>query len=250
MGFALRMAGKSRSEIEAAVQDAARLLRLEPLLQRRPKELSGGQRQRVAIGRAIVRRPKVFLFDEPLSNLDAALRNEMRVELAKLHEQLGATIVYVTHDQVEAMTLGDRIAVFNGGRIEQVGPPVEVYERPANRFVAGFLGSPRINLLPAALLRQAGVALPVGAVEVGVRPEHLSLTAAEAGSSARGELELVEHLGDACLAHVRLTGHPAGVIAKLAAHEAGRWPRHATVALGFDATELMFFDAQGARLAA
>ena len=149
MGFALRIAGRPRKEVDAAVRRAAESLQLEALHDRKPPALSGGQRQRVAIGRAIVREPKVFLFDEPLSNLDASLRTQMRLEMARLHERLGATIVYVTHDQVEAMTLGDRIAVFNAGRIEQVGSPSEVYRRPVNRFVAGFLGSPRMNFLPA-----------------------------------------------------------------------------------------------------
>ena len=147
MGFALKMAGVSKSQRERQVQQAAETLRMTELLQRYPKELSGGQRQRVAIGRAIVRKPKVFLFDEPLSNLDAALRVDMRVELARLHKELGTTMIYVTHDQVEAMTLGSRIAVFNQGVIEQIGAPLEVYQRPANVFVAGFMGAPKINLV-------------------------------------------------------------------------------------------------------
>ena len=141
MGFALKMAGESKAEVAAQVGRVAEILQITPLLDRKPKALSGGQRQRVAIGRAIVRRPQVFLFDEPLSNLDAALRVQMRIELARLHQELGTTMVYVTHDQVEAMTLGQRIAVFNGGRLEQVGAPLELFERPGNRFVAGFLGS-------------------------------------------------------------------------------------------------------------
>src|SRR3954467_15932111 len=147
MAFALKLAGHKPAEVQAAVERAAAILQIAPLLKRRPKELSGGQRQRVAIGRAIVRKPEVFLFDEPLSNLDAALRAQTRVELARLHRELGATMIYVTHDQVEAMTLGQKIVVFNGGRIEQVGTPSELYQRPANLFVAGFLGSPRMNLL-------------------------------------------------------------------------------------------------------
>src|SRR6478609_4188168 len=149
MGFALRIAGRPRAEIDAAVRRAAAALQLEKLLDRKPRALSGGQRQRVAIGRAIVREPGVFLFDEPLSNLDASLRTQMRLEMARLHERLKATIVYVTHDQVEAMTLGDRIAVFNAGRIEQVGTPAQVYREPVNRFVARFLGSPQMNFMPA-----------------------------------------------------------------------------------------------------
>ncbi|MGA1287382.1 MAG: ABC transporter ATP-binding protein, partial [Rubrivivax sp.] len=147
LGFSLRMAGVGRAERDRQVLQAAQTLRIDSLLQRLPKELSGGQRQRVAIGRAIVRNPRVFLFDEPLSNLDAALRVDMRIELKRMHEEIGTTMVYVTHDQVEAMTLADRIAVFRDGLIEQVGAPMDVYERPANRFVATFMGSPRVNLV-------------------------------------------------------------------------------------------------------
>ncbi|MFM7705994.1 MAG: ABC transporter ATP-binding protein, partial [Rubrivivax sp.] len=149
MAFGLQLAKVPAAEIDAAVQQAARILHIDHLLQRKPKDLSGGQRQRVAIGRAIVRQPQVFLFDEPLSNLDAALRVKMRVEFARLHEQLRTTMVYVTHDQVEAMTLADRIVVLSGGRIEQVGTPLELYEHPCNLFVAGFIGSPKMNLLSA-----------------------------------------------------------------------------------------------------
>ncbi len=155
MAFGLKLAGHSKAEIQAAVLRAAQILQIEPLLDRRPKALSGGQRQRVAIGRAIVRKPGVFLFDEPLSNLDAGLRVQMRVELARLHADLGTTMVYVTHDQVEAMTLADRIVVINQGRIEQVGTPLELYRRPSNRFVAGFIGSPKMNFLPCALVSAA-----------------------------------------------------------------------------------------------
>ena len=190
MGFALRVGGMARAEVDKAVRKAADVLQLGALLNRKPRDLSGGQRQRVAIGRAIVREPKVFLFDEPLSNLDAALRNQMRFELARLHRELGATIVYVTHDQVEAMTLGERIAVFNAGRIEQVGPPMALYERPATRFVAGFLGSPSMNFLSARIVPDGAgwaaefngarrIALPAAAgfdpahaTTLGVRPEH------------------------------------------------------------------------------
>ncbi|HEX4858438.1 MAG TPA: ATP-binding cassette domain-containing protein, partial [Usitatibacteraceae bacterium] len=145
MGFALKMAGVGKAQRDEQVQRAAEVLRITELLARFPKELSGGQRQRVAIGRAIVRKPKVFLFDEPLSNLDAALRVNMRIELSRLHKELGTTMIYVTHDQVEAMTMGNRIAVFNRGRIEQLGAPMDLYNKPANEFVAGFLGTPRIN---------------------------------------------------------------------------------------------------------
>src|SRR5438105_7568814 len=151
MAFALRMAGKPRAEVDARVRSSAEILQITHLLDRKPKAMSGGQRQRVAIGRAIVRQPQVFLFDEPLSNLDAALRQNMRVELSKLHRELGATMIYVTHDQVEAMTLADRIVVFDQGVVQQVGTPVALYENPANLFVAGFLGAPKMNLLPSTL---------------------------------------------------------------------------------------------------
>ncbi|MDP9109968.1 MAG: sn-glycerol-3-phosphate ABC transporter ATP-binding protein UgpC, partial [Pseudomonadota bacterium] len=152
MAFGLKLSRVPKKEIDAAVQHAAKILHIEHLLERKPKDLSGGQRQRVAIGRAIVRKPEVFLFDEPLSNLDASLRVRMRYEFAKLHEELNTTMVYVTHDQVEAMTLADRIAVLSAGRIEQVGTPLELYEHPDNVFVAGFIGSPRMNLIPAEVV--------------------------------------------------------------------------------------------------
>ena len=208
LGFALRMAGRPKAEVAAAVGRAAEILKLGALLERLPKALSGGQRQRVAIGRAIVREPRVFLFDEPLSNLDAALRVQMRLELARLHQALGTTMIYVTHDQVEAMTLGDRIALFDGGRLEQVGAPLEVYERPRSRFVAGFLGQPQMNFLPAAQLDAAGHALLTGDARplpagwtLGVRPDHLLLVAD--GPGLRGRVERLEHVGDAALAWVR-----------------------------------------------
>lgn len=219
MGFALRMSGRSKAERETAVNDVAEKLQLTALLDRFPKQLSGGQRQRVAIGRAIVRRPKVFLFDEPLSNLDAALRVQMRIELAKLHADLGTTMVYVTHDQTEAMTLGDRIAVFNQGRIEQVGRPVDLYRNPANRFVAEFLGSPKINMLPyrwnvssSEMIFQGGCALAVQPMHgdvhalqrgdiVGWRPEDMRLS--QPGVGLPGVIEFIENLGDVCVLYVR-----------------------------------------------
>src|SRR3954451_19607648 len=157
MAFALRMAGVPKPERQRKVDEAARILQLEPYLERRPKDLSGGQRQRVAIGRAIVRQPKVFLFDEPLSNLDAALRGQMRIELLRLHEELKATMIYVTHDQVEAMTMADKIVVLQAGRVEQVGSPLELYHHPTNLFVAGFIGSPRMNMLPVRVVEANGV---------------------------------------------------------------------------------------------
>ena len=161
MGFGLRMAKTPKAEIRRKVEEAAEVLELTPLLDRKPAHLSGGQRQRVAIGRAIVRDPKIFLFDEPLSNLDAALRGQMRIEIARLHQSLDATMIYVTHDQVEAMTLADRIVVLNGGRIEQVGSPIELFERPANLFVAGFIGSPRMNILSGTVSAALGDAVEV-----------------------------------------------------------------------------------------
>ena len=169
MCLALKQAGVSRPEIDRSVERASTMLALEPYLQRRPAELSGGQRQRVAIGRAIVRTPKLFLFDEPLSNLDAALRVATRIEIARLHRELTATMIYVTHDQVEAMTLADRIVVLRAGVVEQVGAPMELYNNPANTFVAGFIGSPQMNFLKAAALGQQGET-------VGIRPEHIALS--------------------------------------------------------------------------
>ncbi len=220
LGFALRMAGRPKAEIAAAVGRAAEILQLSPLLDRLPKALSGGQRQRVAIGRAIVREPRVFLFDEPLSNLDAALRVQMRLELARLHQALGTTMIYVTHDQVEAMTLGDRIALFNGGRLEQVGPPLEVYERPRSRFVAGFLGQPQMNFLPVAQLTGADRAAFLGPSEavdggwvLGVRPDHLQLLDEGQGLAAR--VERLEHVGDAALAWVKLAAGDATLAVRL-----------------------------------
>src|ERR1700744_6167883 len=166
MAFALRLAGVSRAERDRKVDQAARILQLEPYLDRRPKDLSGGQRQRVAIGRAIVRQPKVFLFDDPLSNLDAALRGQMGIEVLRLHEELNATMIYVTHDQIEATTMADKIVVLQAGRVEQVGSPLQLYHHPANLFVAGFIGSPRMNLLEASIVETSAagttVALPSG----------------------------------------------------------------------------------------
>jgi len=253
MGFALRMAGVSRSEREAKVRAAAEVLRITELLARYPKELSGGQRQRVAIGRAIVRQPKVFLFDEPLSNLDAALRVNTRIELSRLHRQLGTTMIYVTHDQVEAMTMGSRIAVFNQGRIEQVGAPLDLYNRPANRFVAGFLGAPRINFVdrPAADASGPHRALwavlttgPAGAAahNVGLRPEHLHLAADGEGLAAT--VALCEHLGDTTIAYLQVDGLPELLHAKLPADQAPL-AAGATVALAPDAAWALAFDDNG-----
>ena len=200
MAFGLENVKTPKAEIESKVRDAAALLKLDTLLQRRPTQLSGGQRQRVAIGRAIVRNPKIFLFDEPLSNLDAELRVSMRAELSELHQRLGATMIYVTHDQVEAMTMADRIVVLRAGKIEQVGSPKELYEHPANAFVAGFIGSPRMNFLPAALGRQMpslASHIPAQAAQVGIRPEHWQIC--ESGRGLALKVLRSEYLGANCL---------------------------------------------------
>ena len=242
MGFALKMIGVSRPEIDRKVIAAAKTLQLEALLERKPKQLSGGQRQRVAIGRAITRSPDVFLFDEPLSNLDADLRAQMRVEIARLHAELGTTMIYVTHDQVEAMTLADRIVILNNGRIEQQGAPMELYERPANRFVAGFLGQPKMNFLPAPVL-SGRHDLPAGAVEVGIRPNAIRVVD-EGGMPAK--VVLVERLGGASLLHVRMDGVPNLVTIETAASptvSAGD-----DIQLGFAAGSVYVFDDRGKTL--
>jgi ABC-type sugar transport system ATPase subunit len=217
MGFGLKFAGTPKDEIAKRVAEASRILQLEPLLKRRPKELSGGQRQRVAIGRAIVRKPQVFLFDEPLSNLDAALRINTRVEIAKLHKLLKATIIYVTHDQVEAMTLADKIVVMNEGRIEQAGKPLELYYQPANLFVARFIGSPAMNVLPAAVASNGISVLVENAViplrrkmregeklHFGFRPEHATFSS----EGIAVTIDLIERLGETGYAHCRTqNGH-------------------------------------------
>ena len=203
MAFGLRQAKVDKGEIDQRVREAARILQLDALLERMPRALSGGQRQRVAIGRAIVRAPKVFLFDEPLSNLDAALRGQTRIEIAKLHRDLGATTIYVTHDQVEAMTLADRVVVLRDGIVEQVGTPLELYDHPANQFVAQFIGTPKMNLIAADKLKSlaaAGVKLPVGG-SVGLRPEYVLLVASTVGDF-KAKVELVEALGAETLVYV------------------------------------------------
>ena len=192
VGFPLKSAGLPKAEVDAKVNEAAHVLKLNDYLDRRPKDLSGGQRQRVAIGRSIVRDPTAFLFDEPLSNLDAALRVEMRYEIAKLHQTLQSTMIYVTHDQVEAMTLADRIVVLDFGKIAQVGSPRELYERPANLFVAKFIGSPRMNVFPSTSVK--GITLPENATEVGVRPEHIELVNPGTGL-IDGTVDVLEYLG-------------------------------------------------------
>ena len=235
MSFGLKLAGGGRDEVRKRVDEAARMLQLEDLMDRLPRELSGGQRQRVAIGRAIVRRPRVFLFDEPLSNLDAALRGRTRVEIAALHRRLGATMIYVTHDQVEAMTLADRIVVLNHGRVEQIGTPTALYRNPANTFVAGFIGSPMMNFIPArpapthpvdpasgangaASVLAEGASGPIAVpaadgaaagseseLTLGIRPEHLRASES-GGGKLRGKVWAVEEMGESHLLHVRLEG--------------------------------------------
>ena len=220
LGFALKHAGMPKNEITQRVDAAADILGLQELMHRRPRELSGGQRQRVAIGRAIVRDPDVFLFDEPLSNLDAALRVHMRVEILKLHQTLGNTMLYVTHDQTEAMTLADRIVVFRDGRVEQMGTPIELYRNPVNTFVAGFIGSPAMNFVDASVeqsaLMLAGKTLasvnqPAGKVTLGIRPEHLFLS--EQGG-IEGTVQVFEHLGGESYVHLKLADDQS-IVAKL-----------------------------------
>lgn len=193
LAFPLEVAGVARAEIDTRVRETAQLLGIAELLARRPRELSGGQRQRVALGRALVRRPTAFLLDEPLSNLDAELRLQMRAELKRLHERLRATFVYVTHDQAEAMTLSTRVVVLNRGTIQQIAPPREIYDRPANLFVAGFFGTPRINVVaPEAI----GLRVPAGVTRVGIRPEHLEIGRGPAPSGALvGRVDLLESMG-------------------------------------------------------
>lgn len=216
MGYGLKNRGLPKTEIDAKVREAAEMLNLTEFLTRRPSQLSGGQRQRVAMGRAIVRSPELFLFDEPLSNLDAKLRNQMRIEIRNLQRRIGVTAMYVTHDQVEAMTMADRIIVLNGGRIEQIGAPSEIYNQPASTFVASFMGAPPMNLLPASYNGNGSVKLgdateiPVstgstytGDVQLGVRPENVSI----APSGVPFKLNLVEELGASRLLHGELAGH-------------------------------------------
>ncbi len=223
MGFGLKMRKYPQEEIAKRVSEAAAILQIEPLLERRPRELSGGQRQRVAMGRAIVRHPKVFLFDEPLSNLDAKLRVDMRSEIKALHQRVKTTSIYVTHDQVEAMTMADRIVILNGGRIEQIGTPMELYHQPQTRFVAGFLGSPSMNFLPVDvagdIIRLPGGGALVrpgvrqGPAELGVRPERIRVVEHEAQANLRGMVSVLEPLGADTLITVMCEGHK--VVARL-----------------------------------
>ena len=240
MSFALRLAKAPADEIKKKVEEAAEKLDLTQYLKRTPKALSGGQRQRVAIGRAIVRQPKVFLFDEPLSNLDAALRGQTRVEIARLHRELGATTIYVTHDQVEAMTLADRVVVLRDGIIEQVGTPLELYDAPANRFVAQFIGMPQMNILPISALPNGG---PDGATEVGIRPEHLAITDGE--GNLNGTVELVESLGNETLIHVALPaeGKPTVIVRQYDLRTTLKIGD--TTSVNWQSNHMHFFDANG-----
>ena len=254
MAFSLKVRGVDAMEIKARIAEAAQMLGIVPLLDRRPSQLSGGQRQRVAMGRAIVRRPQVFLFDEPLSNLDAKLRGQVRTEIKRLHQQIGTTIIYVTHDQVEAMTLADRIVILKGGDIEQVGTPDEVYNHPASVFVGGFIGSPAMNFAKARVegndivLSSAG-RIPLGAtrittpaldgrsVIVGIRPEHF-VARGQSSAGLEGQVQVVEPLGSDTLVHFTLG--EATLTARLPPDmrpEVGR-----TLALGVDPTKLHLFD--------
>ena len=270
MAFALSLAGHKKAEVRAAVERAADILQITPLLQRKPKDLSGGQRQRVAIGRAIVRKPQVFLFDEPLSNLDASLRVQMRVEISRLHQELKTTMIYVTHDQVEAMTLGERIVVFNGGRIEQVGSPHALYNNPGNLFVAGFLGAPKMNFIACAAVAASpgtvAVRLPGGAVidveaqgqsvapgdrlTLGVRAEHVSLQERETANDNVIEVSVshVEYLGDVAIVYASMPGVTEMLAVKLAAEDGLRQAGD-PMRLHLPPQRCLLFDAKGQALA-
>ncbi|HTH74093.1 MAG TPA: sn-glycerol-3-phosphate ABC transporter ATP-binding protein UgpC [Trinickia sp.] len=280
MAFGLKLAGAKKPEIDEAVRNAAKILHIDHLLDRKPKQLSGGQRQRVAIGRAITRKPKVFLFDEPLSNLDAALRVKMRLEFARLHDELKTTMIYVTHDQVEAMTLADKIVVMSAGNVEQVGSPNRLYHAPANRFVAGFIGSPKMNFLEGVVEQLAGDGVTVryatgetqrvavetrgsgsssartlqlGArVTVGIRPEHLHARPAGAAGGAAGgpavygvsaNTTTVESLGDAAYLYAEASVAPDGLIARIPPLE--RHERGETLVLGAEPEHCHLFDEDG-----
>ena len=265
LSFGLRMNGNPREDTERRVAKAAGILRIDPLLDRRPKQLSGGQRQRVAIGRAIVREPEVFLFDEPLSNLDAELRVQMRVEIARLHSELGATMIYVTHDQTEAMTLANRIVVLRAGRVEQVGAPLELYGNPANQFVAGFIGSPRMNFLAAEtigsdggrtrfrLINQGGVEiglrlanplLPGSPAVVGIRPEHF-VAAGRGDCDLQLTLDVAEHLGGTSYLYANTRGGEPVVVEGDGSETAQAGSR---IAVSVLAARAFAFDADGVRL--
>ncbi len=265
IAFGLKMSKVPKSEIDRQVAEAARILQMENLLDRRPRQLSGGQRQRVAIGRAIVRHPKLFLFDEPLSNLDAELRSQMRVEIARLHRDLGVTMVYVTHDQVEAMTLADRIVVLRGGKVEQIGSPQTLYDRPVNTFVAGFIGSPKMNFVAATLtgrdartvtVAHSSLATPVrialrddaqtkgpsvgDTVTLGLRPEHLVL--GDGPNRMILTADIVESLGGSTLIYGQTKARETMI---LEAPGRRTLTKGETLSVGFDAAQAYLFDATG-----
>jgi lactose/L-arabinose transport system ATP-binding protein len=266
LSFGLRMTGNDKADTDRRVKRTAEILRISELMHRRPRQLSGGQRQRVAIGRAIMREPQVFLFDEPLSNLDAELRVKMRVEIARLHKKLGATMIYVTHDQTEAMTLADRIVVLNGGNIEQIGAPLDLYDDPANRFVAGFVGSPRMNFLAASvveagdgrvvveLVNQGGARLkkplsgPLPAtgagLTLGVRPEHFA-EAGQGDCDITVKVDVAEHLGSTSYVYANTGGAEEMVIERPESRHEANSDR---LSVSIRAAKALLFDASGARL--
>ena len=251
MSFGLKIEKRPKEEIASKVKEAAKILKIEELLDRRPKELSGGQRQRVAIGRAITRNPKIFLFDEPLSNLDAALRAEMRVEISKLHNQIKTNMIYVTHDQVEAMTLADRIVILNKGNIEQIGTPDEIYNNPANVFVAQFIGTPKMNILEISeeniisenTLKVLGLEIKFNNIKfektkhyIGIRPEHLKVNV-KSDFTFVPEVELVENLGNEKIAYIK--NRADQLSAKISSNE------EITNKIGFDFNDIFIFDKNG-----
>ncbi len=264
LAFGLETAKFPRAEIQQRVQQAAAILQIEPLLKRKPRQLSGGQRQRVAIGRAIVREPRIFLFDEPLSNLDAELRVQMRVEIAKLHNDLGNTMIYVTHDQVEAMTMADKIVVLNSGVVEQVGAPLELYNNPRNRFVAGFLGSPKMNFIestveridggrgtvnvggtPFELRQELSGFKPGDKIVFGIRPEHMGVTEGSGIKLADVRVDLVEQLGDQTMLYASTNG---GQSLTIALEGQQHMQLGSTVTAHVDPTKYHAFDTEGRAL--
>ncbi|XHE14893.1 sn-glycerol-3-phosphate ABC transporter ATP-binding protein UgpC [Agrobacterium deltaense] len=265
LSFGLRMNGNPKADTQKRVSRAAEILQINELMERRPKQLSGGQRQRVAIGRAIVREPQVFLFDEPLSNLDAELRVQMRVEISRLHKQLGTTMIYVTHDQTEAMTLADKIVVLRAGNIEQVGAPLDLYDDPANRFVAGFVGSPKMNFLEATVIGMGAesvtlsldsdpavrLTLPVrdrlsegSKVSLGIRPEHFA-DAGKGDADLTVHVDVAEHLGNTSYVYARTAGGEQLVIERPESRDVANRDR---LTVGLSARKAFLFDSKGTRL--
>jgi len=256
MSFGLKIEKKSKEEIETKVMQAAKILKIEELLERKPKQLSGGQRQRVAIGRAITRNPKIFLFDEPLSNLDAALRAEMRVEISKLHKQIKTNMIYVTHDQVEAMTLADRIVILNHGNIEQVGSPEEIYDDPANVFVAQFIGTPKMNILKLSIkdilsdsqinflgnkVKIPGIKFEKKNYFIGIRPEHFNVSN-NSDFKFEPKIDLIENLGNEKIAYIKMENHD--ISAKISSQN------KIENTIGFNIKDVFVFDEDGKRLRA